>query len=171
MELVELGAMSASDWEILLAGEEDPFPPFGPDFEWLEKDRHIGLQDDDGRPIAVGGASVVDVEVEGAGAFEVVGVGSVVVTRARRGEGLMTRVFDALLELAAGMGPERAMLFCRPDLECLYTKWDFEAIDAPVWADQPGGRVEMPQTAMWRPLRDDVAGWPPGRVDVRGLPF
>jgi predicted GNAT family N-acyltransferase len=171
MELVELGPLSARDWEVLLDGEEDPFPPFGPDLEWLEKDRHVGLRGDDGRLIAVGGASVVELAVEGAGSFEVVGVGNVVVTHSRRGEGLMPRVFDALLEMAAGMGPDRAMLFCRPGLESLYAKWGFQSIDAPVWADQPDGRVELPQTAMWRPLRDGAGNWPPGRVDVRGLPF
>ena len=170
MELVEFEPLSARDWEILLDGEEDPFPAFGLEFEWLEKDRHVGLRDE-GRLVAVGGASVVDVEVDGAGAFEVVGVGSVVVTHSRRGEGLMPGVFDALLELAAGMGPEQAMLFCRPDLESLYARWGFAVIDAQVFADQPDGRVEMPQTAMWLPLRDGVSGWPPGRVDVRGLPF
>jgi hypothetical protein len=37
-------------------------------------------------------------------------------------------------------------------------------------ADQPTGRIEMPMVTMWRPLRD-AAKWPPGRIDVRGLPF
>jgi hypothetical protein len=62
------------------------------------------------------------------------------------------------------------MLFCRPELVALYRGFGCEEIAAPVWADQPGGRIEMPLAAMWRPLRDG-AEWPSGRVDVRGLPF
>jgi hypothetical protein len=52
----------------------------------------------------------------------------------------------------------------------LYEKLGFAEIDAPVWADQPGGAVEMPLRALWRPLRAG-ARWPDGRVQVRGLPF
>jgi hypothetical protein len=74
------------------------------------------------------------------------------------------------MALAEGLGPERAMLFCRPELVALYRRRGFVEIDAPVWVDQPGGRIEMPLAAMWRPLRAG-AEWPPGRVDVRGLPF
>ena len=59
---------------------------------------------------------------------------------------------------------------CRPGLVALYRRWGFVEIAAPVWADQPDGRIEMPQAAMWRALRTG-AEWPPGRVDVRGLPF
>ena len=82
----------------------------------------------------------------------------------------MSRLVDPLLRLAEGLGPERAMLFCRPELVAVYRGLEFVEIAAPVWADQPGGRIEMPMAAMWRALRDR-AEWPPGRVDVRGLPF
>jgi hypothetical protein len=62
------------------------------------------------------------------------------------------------------------MLFCRPQLTGLYRKLGFREIDAPVWAEQPQGRIEMPLPAMWHPLSSE-AEWPAGRVDVRGLPF
>ena len=111
------------------------------------------------------------VEVAGADRFEVVGLGSLVVTRSERGRGLMPRVVDPLLRLAESMGPERAMIFCRPDLVALYTGIGFIEITDPVWADQPAGRMEIPLSSMWRPLRAGVLAWPPGRVDVRGEPF
>ena len=75
-----------------------------------------------------------------------------------------------LVELGAAAGPDRAMIFCRQELVDLYRRLDFRPIAAPVWADQPEGRIEMPMPAVWRPLREG-ARWPPGRVDVRGLPF
>jgi hypothetical protein len=62
------------------------------------------------------------------------------------------------------------MLFCRPALTSLYAQFGFVTIEAPVWVDQPGGRVEMPMPAMWSALGGD-AGWPPGRVDLLGEPF
>lgn len=62
------------------------------------------------------------------------------------------------------------MLFCLPKLMPLYGEFGFVAIDAPVWADQPGGQIEMPIPAMWKALSSD-AGWPSGRVELLGEPF
>jgi len=170
VELVELGALTEQDWAGLEDGEHEPFGPVGAQLAWRPKDRHVGLRAPDGRLVAVAGAVVAAIDVEGDQGFEVVGVGSVIVTRSLRGRGLLARLFEPLLALAEGLGPERAMLFCRPELVALYRRRGFIEIDAPVWVDQPGGRIEMPLAAMWRALRDG-AEWPPGRVDVRGLPF
>jgi hypothetical protein len=62
------------------------------------------------------------------------------------------------------------MLFCREALVAMYERFGFRLIEAPVTAAQPGGRVEMPLRAMWRPLREGAA-WPPGPVAVLGEPF
>ena len=171
LERVELGPLTERDWEELAAGEHEPFGPVGSKLTWRPKDRHIGLRAPDGRLVAVAGAVVADVEVDRAGGFQVVGLGSLIVTRSMRGKGLMTDVVDPLLRLAEGMGPPRAMIFCRPDLVALYTRIGFIEITDPVWADQPGGRIEIPLSAMWRPLRAGVPPWPAGRVDVCGEPF
>jgi GNAT superfamily N-acetyltransferase len=170
VELVELGALTEQDWADLQDGEHEPFGPVGARLAWCPKDRHVGLREPDGPLVAVAGAVVAAIEIEGADGFDVVGIGSVIVARSLRGRGLMSRLVEPLLALAQGLGPERAMLFCRPELVALYRRRGFSEIDAPVWVDQPGGRVEMPLVAMWCALRDG-AEWPPGRVDVRGLPF
>jgi predicted GNAT family N-acyltransferase len=170
VELVELGALTEQDWGELQAGEHEPFGPVGSGLAWRPKDRHVGLRTPDGRLVAVGGAVVAAIEIEGSQGFDVVGLGSVIVTRSLRGRGLMAMLVEPLLRLAEGLGPERAMLFCRLELVALYRRLEFVEITAPVWADQPEGRIEMPMVAMWRALRDG-AEWPPGRVDVRGLPF
>jgi GNAT superfamily N-acetyltransferase len=170
MELVELGALTEQDWEALAAGEHEPFGPVGAGLEWRPKDRYVALRERDGRLVAVAGAVIAAVEIEGAGRLEVVGLGSLLVTRSARGRGLMSRLVEPLLGLAESMGPERAMIFCRAELVALYRRLAFAEIPGPVWADQPEGRVEMPLPAMWRALREGIR-WPPGRVEVRGLPF
>jgi predicted GNAT family N-acyltransferase len=170
VELVELGPLSARDWDVVLDGEDEPFGAVGHRLEWRVKDRHVGLRRDDGRLVAIAGAAVVELEIEGAGEFEVVGIGSVVVTQAERGRGLLAQVFEPILRIAGEMGPERAVLFCRPQLVPVYERWGFATIGDQAWADQPGGRMEIPLAFMWRALRNGV-DWPTGRVDVRGLPF
>jgi predicted GNAT family N-acyltransferase len=170
LELVELGRLTGQDWTDLVEGEHEPFGPMGADLEWRPKDRHVALRARDGRLVAVAGAVVAEVAIEGEHRLEVVGIGSVVVRRSRRGQGLMSRLVEPLRQLAQEMGPDHAMLFCRPGLVDLYRGLGYAEIAAPVWADQPQGRIEMPQVAMWQALRTG-AEWPPGRVDVCGLPF
>ena len=162
--------LGAAGWAELSDGEHEPFGAVGHSLHWAPKERRVGLRDDTGRLVASAAEAVVPVEVEGFGAFDVVGIGGVMVTRTMRGQGLFWRVVEPILELAATLGPERAMLFCRDELTSLYARVGFELIDPPVTADQPDGRIEVPMAAMWRPLREG-AGWPPGRVAVPGLPF
>jgi hypothetical protein len=52
----------------------------------------------------------------------------------------------------------------------LFGTFGFSQIEAPVPADQPGGRIEMPLAAIWKPLGGE-AGWPAGRVELLGGPF
>jgi predicted GNAT family N-acyltransferase len=170
LEPVELGRLTEQDWTDLVEGEHEPFGPMGAGLEWRPKDRHVALRARDGRLVAVAGAVVAAVAVADEHRLEVVGIGSVMVKRSLRGQGLMSRLVAPLQRLAQGMGPDRAMLFCRPGLVELYRSLGYAEIAAPVWADQPQGRIEMPQVAMWQALHTG-AEWPPGRVDVCGLPF
>jgi predicted GNAT family N-acyltransferase len=170
LDLVELGQLTDREWTDLIDGEHEPFGPVGASLAWRPKDRHVALQAPDGRLVAAAGAVVATLKIEGEQRLEVVGIGSVMVTRLLRGQGLMSRLVEPLRRLAEGMGPDRAMLFCRPELVELYRGLGFAEITAPVWADQPQGRIEMPLVAMWQALRAG-AEWPPGRVDVSGLPF
>ena len=169
LRMVELGRLSDEDWAELTAGEHEPFGPIGHRLEWRPKERHLALRGPDGRLAAAGGALVARVDA-GAESFDVVGVGSLIVTPSLRGTGLLWSLVDPLLRLARELGAERAMLFCREELVPLYERPGFMRIAAPVRADQPGGRIEMPLAAMWRPLREGVR-WPPGPVEVHGLPF
>jgi predicted GNAT family N-acyltransferase len=156
-------ALPDGAWEQLAGGEDHPF---GIDeFEWRKKDWHTLLRDGDGRAVACAGLTLADVEV-GEEHFEVVGVGDVIVTPARRGEGLLRPVLDAALERAATLGPDKAMLFCSEQRARMYARFGFVEVRTPVVA---GGQA-MRERFMWRPLRAG-ATWPEGPVTLPRLPF
>jgi len=170
MELVELeGDHTAGERAQLHDGEENAFQSSHLGLYWEDHERRLVLLDD-GRMIACAGLLVADVTVLDS-TFGVVGVGGVIVTHTRRGEGLARRVMAGALDRAAQLGPAHALLFCRPDRAGLYAKLGFEHVRAPVEVGQPEGRrAAMPIDTMWRPLRDG-ATWPPGPVSLPGLPF
>jgi len=145
MELVELDELAEEDWSALIAGEKEPWGAEGAGLQWREKERFVALREDEGRIVAVAGAVLAEVSIAEEAAFQLVGLGGLIVTYAMRGRGLMAQLVDPLLALAGRMGPERAMIFCRPELVRLYERLGFLEILSPVWAEQPGGRVEEPQ--------------------------
>jgi predicted GNAT family N-acyltransferase len=170
MRLVELDRLSAPRWEELVAGEHEPFGGIGEKLVWREKTRNVGVCDDDGRLVAAAGVVLAEVKIGQESSFEVAGLGGLIVTRSARGRGLAHLLCRRLLEIAGELEVQRAMLFCLPKLMPLYGEFGFIQIDEPVWADQPGGRIEMPLPAMWNALSGD-AGWPSGRVELLGEPF
>jgi GNAT superfamily N-acetyltransferase len=169
MRVEEQGRLTAEEWEGIVAGEPDPFGAEGLNLQWLPKERFFVLRAADGRPAATTGLVVADVEAGGE-AFAVVGVGTVIVSKSQRGRGFMRRVLDAALETAPSLGPDRAMLFCSPANVARYGRFGFREIESRVVVQQPAGPVEMPPTAMWRPLRPG-ATWPGGPVRLPGPPF
>jgi predicted GNAT family N-acyltransferase len=170
MQVVALDRLAEPYWEELVAGEQEPWGSVGEELSWRDKTRNIGLRDESGRLLAAGGAVLAEVRVGQEPPFQVVGLGGLIVTRSARGRGLARLLARQLLVVAGEFGTERAMLFCQSKLMPLYGAFGFVPIEAPVWADQPGGRIEMPLPAMWKMLGGD-AGWPAGRVELLGEPF
>jgi predicted GNAT family N-acyltransferase len=170
MRLVELDKLSEPYWEELTAGEDAPFGSVGESLVWRDKTRNIGVREHDGRLVAAAGLLPVEVKIGQEPPFEVAGLGGLIVTSSARGRGLARLLCLRLLELAVELGARQAMLFCQPKLMSLYATFGFMAIDAPVWADQPAGRIEMPMPAMWKALSSE-ANWPPGHVELLGEPF
>jgi hypothetical protein len=164
-----MDALSEEQWAELSGGEEHPWGGIAEHLAWREKERHGGLMRADGALLAHAGTVICEIDVAGSPRFDVVGVGGVFVAPSERRKGLVGQVLEPLLKRMP-QGPDRAMLFCREQLMGLYQKHGFSEIQAPVWADQPDGRIEMPLRAMWRPLQE-LTAWPAGRVDVLGLPF
>jgi predicted GNAT family N-acyltransferase len=150
-------------------GEVNAFDSAHLGLYWENHERRIVLVER-GRMIACAGLLVADVSV-GDATFPVVGVGGVIVTHTRRGQGLARRVMEEALDRAAQLGPAHALLFCRPDRAGFYAKLGFAQVSAPVEVGQlDGRRVAMPIDTMWRPLRAGAA-WPAGPVSLPGLPF
>jgi len=173
VHVVELESVTGAQWAEIIGEEVDPWGGgVGERMAWADKEWYVAALTSDETLAALAGAVVAGVDVEDAGSFDVLGIGGVFVRRDKRGRGLALLIMKALLTRAEqdNSSPDRAMLFCRPHLTGLYGKFGFREIEAPVWAEQPEGRVEMPMPAMWRALREG-ADWPPGRVDVTGLPF
>jgi len=169
MRAIELADIDSGQWRALEGDEPHPWGGEAEALTWAPKTDYVGVPAEDGELLAMAAALVAEVTA-GAEVFPVAGVGGVIVRPDMRGRGLAKLVVEAILEVAARLGPERAMLFCREPLVAMYERFGFRLIDAPVTAAQPGGRVEMPLRAMWRPLRPE-ATWPPGPVAVLGEPF
>lgn len=170
MELVRFGRLPSELWDELVGDELDPFEHGDSQTEWRRKEHHVVLRDDGGEAVASAGMVVADVEAGGR-SFPVVGVGGVIVARRFRGRGHARTLLAALLQDAAGLGPELAMLFALPSRAGLYRKLGFADIEPPIRVEQPGGPVTMnPDVAMWRALRAGAV-WPDGQVALLGLPF
>jgi predicted N-acetyltransferase YhbS len=170
VELIDLGPPTDAEWDDLVGNEQDPWGAASFALEWRPKDHYVALRDDDGKLLAATGLVVADVQFGEGNSMPVVGIGGVIVAEPHRGRGLGWQVVSAALVRAAGLGPELAMLFCRPGLAEFYRRHGFAEVSAPVVVDQPGGVVEMPPVTMWRPLKDG-AKLPDGQVRVLGLPF
>jgi predicted GNAT family N-acyltransferase len=170
MRLVELDRVSEPYWEELIAGEREPFGGEGEQLSWREKTRNLGLRDDDGRLLAAGGVVLAELRTAEGSPFQVAGLGGLIVTHSARRGGLARSLAPHLLELARELPVDRAMLFCLGRLMPFYAEFDFRAVLAPVWAEQPTGRIKMPLEAMWKPLREGV-DWPPGELELVGEPF
>jgi hypothetical protein len=164
----ELGELSIHDWVELTGREPEPFGHTTAALVFRPKDHHIAMRGEDGRLLAAAGATIATISV-GDVSFEVVGLGALIVRPDVRGRGLSLPLRLELRKLALRLGPDRAMLFCEPPQLPLLRAADYRLLETVVRVDQPEGRVEMPLPAMWRPMRP--AGWPPGEVDVDGLPF
>jgi hypothetical protein len=169
LELVEFGALSLAQWVELTGHEPEPFGRTTAALAFRPKERHLGFRDGDGRLVAAVGATIATVVIEDCEPFDVVGVGALIVRKELRGQRLSQPLMDGLRTIMAGMGPDRAMLFCELIVLPLHAGRGYRQIPDPVWVDQPEGRLRMPLPAMWRPLRPST--WPPGRVDLQGLPF
>jgi predicted GNAT family N-acyltransferase len=170
VELIEFGRLSDEQYAELVGDEDDPWHAVEFDLKWLPKDHHIAVRDDDGRLLAAAGLVVVEVQFGAQPPVPVVGVGSVIVNVSNRGRGLGRQVISAALVGAEAIGPEIAMLFCRPAIAGLYRRHGFAEVGGPVLVDQPDGVVEMSGVTMWRPLKPG-GRLPDGIVKLNGLPF
>ncbi|WP_328785396.1 GNAT family N-acetyltransferase [Streptomyces canus] len=167
--VVPLPRYTKADQEEILGDGDDPFGVASAGLTWLPKEEHFGIRHDD-RLVAHAGLRLLPVAI-GDAETEVVGVGGVAVASGMQGQGLARLVVTAALEHARTMGPQHALLFCRPPLVPLYRRLGWHPLDAEVLVEQPeDGLVTMPLRTMVTPLRDG-ARWPSGPVRLFSLPM
>ena len=156
-------------WDLLAGEEEDPFDAAALGLHWREKDEHVVLEDDGGRPVAAAGLVMAEITAGGE-RVTVAGIGGVIVAREHRGRGHARAVVRAVLERAGELGAGHAVLFCLADRRGLYARLGFTEVPGPVRVDQPGGSRTIPMHTMRLALRPGEQ-WPAGPVEVPGLPF
>ncbi|WP_030230199.1 MULTISPECIES: GNAT family N-acetyltransferase [unclassified Streptomyces] len=167
--VVRLPQYTKTDQHEILGDGDDPFGVAAAGLTWLPKKEHFGIRHGD-RLVAHAGllrlpVAIGDVETE------VVGVGGVAVAPDMQGQGLARRVVTAALDHARTMGPQHALLFCRPPLVPLYQRLGWHALDKEVLVEQPENRlVTMPLRTMVTPLRDNAC-WPSKPVRLFSLPM
>lgn len=167
--VVRLPQYTKADLEEILGAGDDPFGVASTGLTWLPKEDHFGIRHED-RLVAHAGLLRLFVAI-GEAETEVVGVGGVAVAPGMQGQGLARLVVTAALEHARTMGPQHALLFCRPPLVPLYQRLGWHPLDEDVLVEQPEDRlVTMPLRTMVTPLRDD-ARWPSGPVRLLSLPM
>ncbi|MFK4068490.1 GNAT family N-acetyltransferase [Streptomyces sp. NPDC029674] len=170
---VRLTRYTKADQDEILGDGEDPFGVAETGLAWLPKEEHFGIRHE-GRLVAHAGLRRLPLSVAGTD-LEVIGVGGVAVAPDVRGRGLARRVIAAALSHARTLGPDHALLFCRPPLVALYERLGWRPIDtgadAEVLVEQPGDRVvTMPLRTLVTPLREGTR-WPGGPVRLRSLPM
>ncbi|WP_328974398.1 GNAT family N-acetyltransferase [Streptomyces canus] len=167
--VVRLPQYTKADQEEILGNGDDPFGVDSAGLTWLPKEEHFGIRHEE-RLVAHAGLRRLPVAI-GDVETEVVGVGGVAVAPGMQGRGLARLVVTAALEHARTMGPQHALLFCRPPLVPLYRRLGWHPLDTDVLVEQSEDRlVTMPLRTMVTPLRDG-AHWPSGQVRLFSLPM
>ncbi|MGW7368778.1 GNAT family N-acetyltransferase [Streptomyces sp. NPDC054841] len=166
--VVRLADYAKTDQIEILGDSADPFGVADAELTWLPKKDHFGIRHQ-GRLVAHAGLLQLPISIGGVGT-QVVGVGGVAVAPDMRGHGLARLVVSAALDHARTMGPQHAILFCRPPLVPLYQRLGWQTLEQDVHVEQPDGFVIMPLRTMWTPLRGG-ANWPVGAVRLLSLPM
>ncbi|KOV64082.1 GNAT family N-acetyltransferase [Streptomyces sp. MMG1121] len=167
--VVRLPRYTKAEQDEILGDGDDPFGVAAAGLTWLPKEEHVGIRRGS-RLVAHAGLLRLPVVI-GEAETQVVGVGGVAVAPDLRGRGLARLVVTAALENARAMGPQHALLFCRPPLVPLYQCLGWHLLDEDVLVEQPEARVVvMPLRTMVTPLRDN-AHWPSGPVRLLSLPM
>ncbi|MCX4767805.1 GNAT family N-acetyltransferase [Streptomyces sp. NBC_01275] len=167
--VIRLPRYTKTEQAEILGDGDDPFGVAAAGLTWLPKEEHFGIRHG-GRLVAHTGLLRLPVAI-GDAETEVVGVGGVAVAPDLQGQGLARLVVTAALDHARTMGPQHALLFCRPPLAPLYQRLGWRPLDEDVLVEQPGNRlVIMPLRTMVTPLHDN-ASWPSGPVRLLSLPM
>lgn len=119
----------------------------------------------------VGCLGIFDREVEVSHArIRVGGVGGVITQPEWRRHGIARGLLTSAAEfMREELGVEFAMLLCRREVAPVYSKLGWVRVDGPSVFMQPSRMATYPRDTMV--LRFTERQWPPGTIDMRGLPW
>ncbi len=98
------------------------------------------------------------------------GIGGVATLLEWRRRGLAQRAMERAAQfLRDGLGVEFGLLICDQHMLPYYRKLDWQVVEGPLTFDQPQGKVTFPDVTMILPCTKK--DWPPGVIDLCGLPW
>ncbi len=119
----------------------------------------------------VSGLGIVEREVvAGERRVKVAGVGDVATLPQWRRRGYAGLVLErAAAFMRDELDAEFGHLFCAPNLVAYYSRFGWVRVEGPAHIEAPWGPEIFPEETMVLPLRG--ADWPPGDMDLDGLPW
>jgi predicted N-acetyltransferase YhbS len=169
VELVDMPQFGADDYAAIVDGEPDPYGTEELGIVWRTKTSHIGAREE-GRLIGHAGWVPAEVEPTSGATVKILGLGSVMMHRHHRGNGVGGRLVLGAMQRMGEVGDPVAMLFCREARLPFYERLGWRPIYGTVTADQPTGVVTVPLVTCWTPLVEG-AELPDVDLHVVGLPF
>jgi RimJ/RimL family protein N-acetyltransferase len=98
------------------------------------------------------------------------GIGGVITKPEWRQRGIARELLTRAAAFMSGeLGVEFAILLCRREVAPVYAKLGWIRVDGPTGFMQPSGMATYPRDTMV--LRFTERQWPPGKIDMRGLPW
>lgn len=136
-------------------------------FDWSGSEEYVVLRVD-GRLAAMVGMLERTIRVGGR-EVKVGGVGGVATHPDHRRRGYAGRLLEAAARVLQEKGCRFAMLFCDQKLVEYYGRSNFRKVDAPLFIISRGERMQIHEIKMVRALSGE--DWPPGEIDLQGLPW
>ncbi|MEX2246218.1 MAG: GNAT family N-acetyltransferase [Dehalococcoidia bacterium] len=167
IELVHEDEMAEGERQALdgWLGEEFGHLPY----EWAPRPWRLLARDDDGAIVGHVGLLVRAVTAGGT-PVPVGGVGGVVVRPERRGKGVASALLArAEEEMRERFGAPFGLLLCRAEVAPVYQRAGWRIVAGPTVFAQAAGTETYPRLTMVLALAG--GRWPPGAVDLCGLPW
>ncbi|MDI6871554.1 MAG: GNAT family N-acetyltransferase [Bacillota bacterium] len=161
--------MTEEEWRRLVGWSDDPFRIASYRYVWEPKRWRI-LVCVEGEPVSHVGVTPQRMVKVGEEPVLVGGIGGVVTLPQYRGQGFARLALrEAMRFLRDELGVDFGLLLCREELVPFYAAQGWKRVPPPVLIEQPRGKVPLGLEAMALALREKP--WPPGALDLCGLPF
>jgi hypothetical protein len=161
-------ALTDAERQALFGWGEDIFGVEDRLYTWRPKVYHF-VTEEDGRPLSHVGVIKTTVKAGGRD-VTVGGIGGVVTRPEAQGRRYVQAAMQrAVAFMCEELKVDAGMLFCLQRLMPFYARQGWQLLEDEIEFDQPSGPIVSPFRVMVLPCGAYV--WPPGRVEVGGLPW